>query len=100
MDANKDKLYNLLRKIAGVAYRKGMPLHLIVRCLWNEYDRLFGWDMLTPEQKDALIAELTAPRDGQPIQPVAVKPKPLVDSNQLLGVIESPAVLEPTTSKS
>jgi hypothetical protein len=56
------KLRNICVKIAGVAYRRGMPLYEIVRIMWDEYDRMFGWDLLTPEAKEALIKDLTTPR--------------------------------------
>jgi hypothetical protein len=60
------KLKHICQKIAGVCFRKGMPLFTIVRIFWDEYDRLFGWALLTPEQRDALIADVTTPRSILP----------------------------------
>jgi hypothetical protein len=57
----KEKLYNICRKIAGVAFRRGLPLHDIIRVMWVEYDRMLGWDLLTPEAREALIADMTRP---------------------------------------
>jgi hypothetical protein len=70
LDTEKSKLHNIMRKLAGVAFRRGLPLSDIVTVLWNEFDRLYGYELslLTPEQQEALVS---API---PVLPVAPEP--------------------------
>jgi hypothetical protein len=60
------KLKNICQKIAGACFRHGIPLFTIIKIMWNEYDRLFGWELLTPEARDALIADVSTPRSILP----------------------------------
>ena len=70
------KLLNISRDIAKTAFKNGVPLFDIIKVMWIEYDRCFGWALLTPEQRDALIASVTNQPFVAPTPPPADVPKP------------------------
>lgn len=51
------KLENVCRALAGTVYRAGMPLSRVIKVMWTEYDRLYGWDLLTDEEKASLVEQ-------------------------------------------
>jgi hypothetical protein len=69
MDVIGSKMVNICKKIAQTAFNHGVPLSTIVTVMWREYDYMFGWALLTPEQRDAMIEDLTRPREGHPPVP-------------------------------
>jgi hypothetical protein len=64
-----DPIRNVCNKLAGAAFRRGIPLHVIIRMLWDEYDRLFGWEIMTQEDKDGLIRAFSVRYPVPPAKP-------------------------------